>query len=100
MKRWTRSAPLPACPKPRALSLRGVAHLRLHLPANAVKEFSEALARRPDKAAWWRARGAARLLAGEHDAMCPDFYQACALGDCEGLAEVRKRGLCLESDGN
>ena len=32
--------------------------------------------------------------------MCPDFYQACALGDCEGLAEVRKRGLCLESDGN
>ena len=93
------AARLPEAP-PRALYLRGVAHLRLHLPANAVKDFSEALARRPDKAAWWRARGAARLLAGEHDAMCPDFYQACALGDCEGLAEVRRRGLCLESDGN
>lgn len=93
------AARLPDAP-PRVLYLRGVAHLRLHLPANAVKDFSEAVARRPDKAAWWRARGAARLLAGEHDAMCPDFYQACALGDCEGLAEVRKRGLCLESGGN
>lgn len=89
---------LPDAP-PRALYLRGVAHLRLHLPANAVNDFSEALARRPEKAAWWRARGAARLLAEEHDAMCPDFYQACALGDCEGLAEVRKRGLCLETGG-
>lgn len=89
---------LPEAP-PRALYLRGVAHLRLHLPANAVTDFSEALSRRPDKAAWWRARGAARLLAEEHDAMCPDFYQACALGDCEGLAEVRKRGLCLETGG-
>lgn len=89
---------LPEAP-PRALYLRGVAHLRLHLPANAIDDFSEALAHRPDKAAWWRARGAARLLAAEHDAMCPDFYQACALGDCEGLAEVRKRGLCREPGG-
>lgn len=82
---------------PRAFYVRGLAYLRLHLPANAVKDFNEAIALQPEKAAWWRARGAARLLSEEEEAMCPDFYQACALGDCEGLVEVRKRGFCLEN---
>ncbi len=80
----------------RAFYVSGLACLRLHLPANAVKDFNEAIALQPDKAAWWRARGAARLLSEEKEAMCSDFYQACALGDCEGLVEVRKRGFCLE----
>lgn len=82
----------------RAVYLRGIAHLRLHLPSNAVNDFSEALTLHPEKAAWWRARGAALLLADEHEAMCSDFYHACSLGDCEGLESVRKRGFCLEAN--
>lgn len=89
------AANLPDTPA-RTFYMRGIAHLRLHLPTYADDDFTRAIERRPDKAIWWRARGAARLVAGDHENMCGDFYQACALGDCEGLAEVRKRDFCLE----
>lgn len=89
------AANLPDTPA-RTFYMRGIAHLRLHLPTYAEDDFTRAIERRPDKAIWWRARGAARLVAGDHNNMCGDFYQACALGDCEGLAEVRKRDFCLE----
>lgn len=80
----------------RTFYMRGIAHLRLHLPTYAIEDFSRALKRRPEKAAWWRARGAARLVSGETETMCADFYQACMLGDCESLYEMRKQEQCLE----
>lgn len=73
---------------------RGVAQLRLHMPSLAIHDLSKAIALRPDKAAWWHTRGAAKLLSGEYDTLCEDLYQACALGDCQGLANVRLRNLC------
>lgn len=80
----------------RALYIRGIAHLQMYLPALAIKDISQALQLEPDHPGWWRALGTARLVAGDTITMCADFYQACAMGDCEGLAEVREQNFCLE----
>ena len=79
----------------RALYARGLAHLRLQQPALAEADLSAALRLSPGHASWLRARGAVRMVREEFDGMCEDFEQACALGDCEGLAAARKRLLCL-----
>ena len=78
-----------------ALYTRGLAYLRLQLPALAERDLSEALARDATHAAWWRARGALRMIRNETGPMCEDYTQACARGDCEGLAFARERGECL-----
>jgi len=78
-----------------ALYARGLAYLRLQLPTLAERDLSAALARDASYAAWWRARGALRMIRNEIGPMCEDFVQACAKGDCEGLAVARERGLCL-----
>jgi len=78
-----------------ALYVRGLAYLRLQLPTLAERDLSAALARDVAYAAWWRARGALRMIRNEIGPMCEDFMQACTRGDCEGLAVARERGLCL-----
>jgi tetratricopeptide (TPR) repeat protein len=78
-----------------ALYTRGLAYLRLQLPTLAERDFSAALARDASHSAWWRARGALRMIRNEIGPMCEDFAQACARGDCEGFAVARERGLCL-----
>jgi tetratricopeptide (TPR) repeat protein len=78
-----------------ALYTRGLAHLRLQLPTLAERDLSAALERDASQAAWWRARGALRMIRNETGPMCEDFMQACAQGDCEGLAVARERGLCF-----
>jgi tetratricopeptide (TPR) repeat protein len=77
-----------------ALYARGLVYLRLQLPTLAERDFSAALARDASQAAWWRARGALRMIRNETGPMCEDFAQACVRGDCEGLALARERGLC------
>jgi len=77
-----------------ALYARGLAYLRLQLPTLAERDLTAALARDASYAAWWRARGALRMVRNETGLMCEDFMQACARGDCEGLAVARERGLC------
>jgi hypothetical protein len=72
-----------------------LAYLRLQLPTLAEVDLNEALRRDPRPAAWWRARGALRMLRRDVVPMCGDFLQACARGDCEGLAAAREQGLCL-----
>jgi tetratricopeptide (TPR) repeat protein len=78
-----------------ALYARGLAYLRLQLPALAERDLSAALQCDASQAAWWRARGALRMIRNETGLMCEDYTQACARGDCEGLALARERGLCL-----
>jgi hypothetical protein len=78
-----------------ALYTRGLAYLRLQLPTLAERDLNAALAQDSSYAAWWRARGALRMIRNETGPMCEDFMQACAKGDCEGLAVARERGLCL-----
>ena len=78
-----------------ALYARGLAYLRLQLPALAERDLAAALARDASHAAWWRARGALHMIRNEIGPMCEDFAQACARGDCEGLAVARERGVCL-----
>ncbi len=77
-----------------ALYLRGIAHMRLHQLALAESDFSQALKLEPGNPEWLRARGAVRMLKEDYASMCKDFFEACSLGDCEGLALARKRGLC------
>jgi len=77
-----------------ALYARGLAYLRLKLVTLADRDLSAALARDDTHAAWWRARGAVRMIRNEIAPMCEDFAQACVRGDCEGLAVTRGRGLC------
>lgn len=79
----------------RALYMRGMAHLQMYLPALAIKDISQAVQLEPEHASWWRALGTAKLVAGETITMCEDFYRACAMGDCEGLIEVRERNFCV-----
>ena len=79
----------------RALYMRGLAHLRLQHSALAEADLSAALRLQPGNAAWLRARGAVRMIREDFSPMCDDFAEACALGDCEGLAAARKRSLCL-----
>jgi tetratricopeptide (TPR) repeat protein len=78
-----------------AFYTRGLAYLRLQLPALAERDLSAALAFDASHAAWWRARGALRMIRNETGPMCEDFTEACARGDCEGLAVARERGQCL-----
>jgi tetratricopeptide (TPR) repeat protein len=78
-----------------ALYARGLAYLRLQLPTLAERDLSAALTLDDSHAAWWRARGALHMIRNETEAMCEDFMQACARGDCEGLAVARERDLCL-----
>jgi tetratricopeptide (TPR) repeat protein len=81
-----------------ALFTRGVAYLRLQLPTLAERDLNAALERDDSHAAWWRARGALRMIRNESGPMCEDFTQACARGDCEGLAVARERGLCMAKE--
>jgi len=78
-----------------ALYTRGLAYLRLQLPTLAERDLSSALEWDASHATWWRARGALRMIRNEIGPMCEDFMQACARGDCEGLAVARERGSCL-----
>lgn len=93
----------------RARYVRALAHWRLQQLALAEEDFDAALRATPEPVGSvahdgrrrdiLRARGALRMLRGNEDGMCEDLTAACALGDCEGLAAVRGRGLCLPSGG-
>lgn len=79
----------------RSLYLRGMAQLRSGQPALAEADFSAALAIDDARADFFLARGASYQVREIFDAMCSDYYQACALGLCEGLASAREQGRCL-----
>lgn len=89
----------------RARYVRALAHWRLDQAALAEADLDAALAVAPasqaaqgeERARRLRARGAIRLQRRERAGMCADFAAACALGDCEGLAEARRRGHCLNA---
>lgn len=78
----------------RAFYSRGAASLALQYLSSAVADFSEAIARSPFTAAYYRARGMARHLQGEEDAMCRDLHQACGLGECEEYQWAVSGGFC------
>ena len=79
----------------RGLHLRALAQLRSGQPALAEKDLDEALRLEPSRPELWLTRGAVRQIREEFEAMCGDYYQACALGQCFGLAAARERGQCL-----
>lgn len=86
----------------RARYVRALGHWRLGQPALAEADLDASLrARRSESAPQGeelarrlRARGAVRMLRRNVEGMCADFMAACGLGDCEGLAVARRRGLC------
>lgn len=86
----------------RARYVRALGHWRLGQPALAEADLdaslralrSESAPRGEELARRLRARGAVRMLRRNVDGMCADFMAACGLGDCEGLAVARRRGLC------
>ncbi len=59
----------------------------------AEEDFTRALAEKPS-ARLFLSRGIARQTRNDMPAACEDFYQACSLGACEGLATAREKGLC------
>ncbi len=83
----------------RVLYMQGMASLQMYLPALAIKDITYALELDAEHPEWWNALGIAKLLSGDTKDMCGDFYQACAMGDCDGLIEVRKQNFCLEYSG-
>ena len=89
----------------RARYVRAFAHWRLHQLALAEDDFSASLHQTPapqgpELARRLRARGAVRLVQQKLDLMCEDFSQACALGDCDGLAHAREQGFCRDASRN
>lgn len=83
----------------RALQLRALSQLRSGQPTLAESDLDEALAQAPERAELWLARGAARQMRENFAAMCEDYYQACARGQCQGLAAARARGQCASGTG-
>ncbi len=86
----------------RARYIRALGHLRLQQLALAEADLTVSLARRQglepqgeDRARRLRVRGAVRMQRHDTAGMCEDFGAACALGDCEGLMQVRAQGQCL-----
>ena len=81
--------------------IRALAHWRLQQMALAEDDLSAALSttdeaflRTPDRVRMLRARGALRMLRNNAEGMCSDLTDACALGDCEGLAAARNQQFC------
>ena len=81
--------------------IRALAHWRLQQMALAEDDLSaalnttdEAFLRTPDRVRLLRARGALRMLRNNAEGMCSDLTDACALGDCEGLAAARNQQFC------
>lgn len=79
----------------RALYLRGLAQLRSGQPALAEADLSAALSIEPQRPDFLLARGATYQVREIFDAMCRDYYQACTLGSCDGLAAAREQQRCL-----
>lgn len=78
-----------------ALYERGLAFLSLHLPEQALEDFSRAVAvrRAPN---FLLARGSVHMKLRDFPAMCRDYADACALGRCEGYEWSRSKGYCGE----
>lgn len=90
----------------RARYVRALAHWRLQQLALAEDDLSASLDGRQGeapqgmvRAVRLRARGAVRMLRRDAAGMCADFSEACALGDCEGLALARERQQCPKTGG-
>lgn len=85
---------LDAAPKhAAALYERGLAFFSLHLPEQALEDFSQALSIR--KAAnFLMARGTTYMKLGNMPAMCQDYAEACTLGQCESYQWARSKGYC------
>ncbi|WP_297670838.1 translation initiation factor IF-2 [uncultured Desulfovibrio sp.] len=90
----------------RARYVRALAHWRLQQLALAEDDLSASLDGRQGeapqgkvRAVRLRARGAVRMLRRDAAGMCADFLEACALGDCEGLALARERQQCPKTGG-
>ncbi|MDR2572964.1 MAG: tetratricopeptide repeat protein [Desulfovibrio sp.] len=86
----------------RARYIRALALMRLGRLALAEDDLNALMttglpATGKETAGRLRTRGAVRFLRGNYGGMCEDFAGACALGDCEGLAEARDKGHCLKS---
>ena len=86
----------------RARYVRALALMRLRRLALAEDDLNALMATslpatEKETAVRLRTRGAVRFLRGNYRGMCEDFSGACALGDCEGLAEARDKGHCLNS---
>ena len=85
----------------RARYVRALAHWRLQQWGLAEEDLTVSLKEQAGPSELTRrlrARGAIRMLRRDYTAMCEDFSQACTLGDCEGLRQMRKRSYCLPSE--
>lgn len=82
----------------RGLHLRALAQLRSGQSTLAEKDLDMALRLAPEQPELWLARGAARQMLEKFGPMCEDYYQACARGQCRGLAAARERGQCLAGE--
>ncbi len=80
--------------------VRGLIHLQSHLPALAVHDFSQALEKKFDKNLILSSRGTAYHMQNDFDAMCNDFHELCAIGDCSWLSQARALDNCVNKNIN
>ncbi len=77
--------------------VQGLINVQLEQPALALDDFDKAVHLDKDTALFWRAKATAHALLHEREFMCEAFFQACYLGDCQGLANARKVDMCLKA---
>ena len=76
------------------LYLRSLALMRSGNTELAARDLDRALSLTPGRPELLLARGTLLRMRGRLDAMCDDFYAACAEGLCEGLEIAREQGYC------
>lgn len=76
------------------LYLRSLALMRSGNTELAGRDLDRALSLTPGRPELLLARGTLLRMRGRLDAMCDDFYAACAEGLCEGLEIAREQGYC------
>lgn len=78
----------------KSYKIRGDIFFALRDFHQALENYDRSIELYPDTASPYLARGKTYALLKDPESACYDFWKACALERCEGIATAKKQGLC------